>query len=66
MIQAVLFDKTKYTEEEAMQFLRHHKLRPIKPVHITEHKLRYRLALPHFQHYITKRAQEGVEYVIGF
>ena len=50
MIQAVLFDKTKYTEEEAMQFLRQHKLRPIKPVHITEQKLRYRLALPHFQH----------------
>lgn len=77
MIQAVIFDKSKYTIPEAIAYLRHHKLKPIKQPHTTEHYIRFRINIPHFDNYITasrfgrqrpsKDAKEdGIKYVIGY
>jgi hypothetical protein len=67
MIQAVIFDKSKHTIPDAMAYLRHHKLKPIKAPHITEHYIRFRINIPHFDNYITKDAKEdGIKYIIGY
>jgi len=45
-IQAILFEKDKFTADKARKFLKKHKYRPIKRVHKTENYLRYRLVKP--------------------
>lgn len=45
-LQAVLFDKNYWTKSKASSWLADHKYKPIKPVHVTNNYLRYRLKHP--------------------
>ena len=67
-IQAVLFDVNKFTPSTAEAWLKKHGLRNIKPVHMTEYHLRYRIMEPtYFRSFITQKYPEiGVEYIRGF
>jgi len=64
-IQSVIFDKDKYDVLEAMAYLRHHNIKPIKAPHITENYIRMRISPPNFSHYITKDLHNGVKLIIG-
>ena len=67
-IQSIIFDKSKWSEEQAEQWLNKHGHHPIKSVHETTNFLRYRQANPNkFKHYITKKLNNGsIELIIGF
>ena len=65
-IQSVIFEKDKYTVPEAMAYLKHHNLKPIKAPHITENYIRMRVDMPHFKNYITKSMGDGIKAIIGF
>lgn len=45
-IQSVLFDNNKWNKEKADKWLNKHNLKPIKEVHETKNKLRYRIREP--------------------
>ena len=45
-IQAILFEKDKFTTDKARKFLKKHNYIPIKRVHKTENYLRYRIRRP--------------------
>lgn len=65
MIQAVLFDRNKWTSAEARKWLKLHNYQPIKRVHITNNNLRYRLKQPFkTSRYITKHLSNGVTLII--
>lgn len=65
-IQAVLFDKSLWSDEMARGWLKRHKLKPIKKVHITDNYLRYRIRSPiiYSKFSITKESG-GVRFVLG-
>lgn len=64
-IQAILFDKNKWDEKTASDWLKKHDHHPIKKVHITKNYLRYRLEQPSkFSNYITKKLDNGIDLVI--
>lgn len=64
-IQAVLFDGRYWEQDDARKWLRQHKLKPIKPVHITEHYMRYRILTPHKnKQYRTKKLDNHVTLII--
>jgi len=66
-IQSVLFDKKKFDQTKAVAFLKSHHLKPIKAVHITKNKLRYRINPPSmFKRFRIKHITDGVEFVLGF
>lgn len=64
-IQALLFDKNKFTTSEAREWLKKHKHKPIKRVHITENYLRYRLRPPNKKYnYITQNFGKNIKAVM--
>lgn len=64
-IQAILFNKNKWTPSNALKWLKKHNHNPIKPVHITDNYLRYRLRQPHKDYsYITKDIGDGIKLII--
>ncbi len=65
-IQSVIFEKDKYTVPEALAYLKHHNLKPIKAPHITEEYIRMRVDTPHYKKYITKDLKNGIKAIIGF
>lgn len=65
-IQAVLFDRELWIPRIARIWLKHHELIPIKRVHITDDKLRYRIHEPDYDSFITKKLADGIELIIGF
>lgn len=66
-IQSVTFDRRLWDQTDATNWLKAHKLKPIKEVDITKHRLRYRLRDPtRFDHFVTKKTRVGIEFVIGF
>lgn len=65
LIQSVIFDKTKYTTQMARNFLRIHKLKPIKRVHTTQNHYRYRIREPKYKKYRTINIHKGVKFVLG-
>jgi len=67
--QAILFDTKKgWTERLSHEWLKEHRLIPIKPVHKTANYLRYRLQEPDEKHYRYRIINfgHGVHAVIGF
>lgn len=65
-VQAVLFDKSLFTPEEARKWLVNHKLPSRKRVHITDKYLRYRILEPNqFARFRTKQIKEGIKLIIG-
>jgi hypothetical protein len=45
-MQAILFDKRYWTQQKARKYIHANSYKPIKPVHITDNYLRYRLREP--------------------
>lgn len=68
MIQAVIFDKFIWTTALARKFLKKHKFKPIKKVHITDRYYRYRLHNPKkFSRMRTKSVPKWhLKFIIGF
>lgn len=64
--QAVIFDKHLWTCDRARAWLRAHKYKPIKRVHVTGEHLRYRLHPPNYRQYVTKDIGDGIKLVLGF
>lgn len=66
-VQAVLFDRERFTRTKAKNWLRSHSIKAIKPVHETAHLLRYRVLEPsRFGRMRTKKIADGVAFVIGW
>ena len=66
-VQSVIFDKNKYSVQDAYHYLKKHGLKNIKAPHITDQYIRMRLEPPIYDNYITKQAgQVGIKYIIGF
>ena len=51
VLQAVLFDRFKWSTEDAKQWLKEHSFLPIKKVHITDKFKRFRIAEPDYKKY---------------
>lgn len=67
IVQAVIFDKTKWNTEQARQFLQRHEMKPIKRVHITKNYYRYRLVEPNSDRpHKLKEITDGVKLVLEF
>jgi hypothetical protein len=67
MVQAVLFDKDRYTIPEALAYLRKHNMHPIKAPHVTSHYIRCRLENPALHsNFYTKDIGNGIKLVIGY
>lgn len=67
-IQAVLFDKDKYTSLNAMKWLKKHDLTPIKRQHLTENYRRYRINEPNEfieNSFRTFPVIDGIKFIIG-
>lgn len=67
LIQAIRFDRTRWTADQARKWLTSHNFHPIKRVDKTAGELRYRLRPPdQFRSYATKQTGEGINFIIGF
>lgn len=65
--QSVLFDNEKWNTIKAMRWLKNHNIKPLKRVHKTEDKLRYRVNDPsNYSRFRTKKLGGGIELVLGF
>ena len=66
-IQAVLFKKVYYKPAEARRWLQGNRIQPIKPVHITENFLRYRISQPHYYRRLrTIPVTKTIQFIIGY
>lgn len=66
-IQSILFDNKKWTSVKAMKWIKSHNYKPLKRVHKTENKFRYRINEPEqFKRFRTKKLGDGIEVVLGF
>lgn len=67
-IQSVLFDKKRFSPERAKQWLSNHKLHPIKDMHETKDKYRFRIKEPDEDnfYYRTKKIDHGIEIIVMF
>lgn len=66
-IQAVLFDNKMFNTRSAARELRKMGVTPMKKVHKTTNKLRYRIQDPKkFTKLRTKSTTKGVEIIVGF
>jgi len=69
-VQAILFDKHRFTAEDAKRILQELDYTPIKAVHITEHYRRYRIREPEefregtFRTYDSPTTR-GLKFIIG-
>ena len=66
-IQAVLFEKNKYSKLMANYWLFKHKLKKIKPFHVTRKFYRARIKNPSkYERMRIKRTSKGINFIIGF
>lgn len=66
-VQAVLFDKSKYTTASAGNKLKNMGFKPLKKAHITTNKIRFRIEEPEqFDHFATLKKAHGIELIIGY
>lgn len=65
-VQAVLFDKKKWTTTQARTWIAKHDYKAIKRVDITKNLLRYRLKSPKkYKRFSIKSSTKGIKFVIG-
>lgn len=65
-IQSVIFDKSYWTIPESRQWLKAHRIKPLKR-HTTKRFYRYRIHEPSdFQRIRTKKTSDGLDLLIGF
>lgn len=66
-VQAVLFEKSKFSTAQARSWIDAHKYKRSKKVHITEKQLRYRVRKPSDKYkYRTKEIASGIKLVMGY
>jgi hypothetical protein len=66
-VQALLFDRARYTPDSAIRWTITHGYRPLKGVHTTPHENRVRLQGPdEFGRFVTKTFGDGIKAVIGY
>lgn len=67
-IHGVLFDKIKWTPTTSLNWLKEHKLKPIRPRNISERYFRYRITIPNYNlyDYYTKDIGHGIKFILGF
>jgi len=67
-VQSILFDIKKYNAKQSREWLKKHpQYKPIKRVHKTVDKLRYRIQEPsQFVRFRTKKLGDGIELILGF
>lgn len=67
IIQAILFDMELFDTSKARRWLKKHNYTPLKRVHKSRNRLRYRLEEPDkFSKLITKKTKEGITFIIGY
>ena len=67
MIQALLFDKKYFNLKNSLKWLKIHKYTPIKPPHITDNYIRFRLNDPKlFKSFRFIEFGKGVSAIYGF
>jgi hypothetical protein len=65
-VQSILFDATVFSKTEARRWLSDHGYEPIKPVHETEHWLRYRISEPYqYNRFRIKKFSPDIHVVFG-
>lgn len=66
LVQAVLFEKEKFTPIKARSWLKRHNHTPIKRAHLTENYYRYRIMDPDkLMDFITQDLGEGVKLILA-
>jgi hypothetical protein len=66
-VTAAMFDKNRWSKQEAENWLMSHNLTPIKNVHETDNYYRYRMKNPKGYHMMrTKKLNDGINLIIGF
>ena len=65
IIQSITFNRKTTTPEQARLFIKTMGLKPIKKVHKTKNRLRYRITPPVFKKYITKKLPHDIHLIIG-
>lgn len=66
-IQSILFDNKKWSTARATTWLKNHNIKPIKQVHKTTNKLRYRISKPeNYKRFRIKKVSKDIELIIGF
>lgn len=66
-IQAVIFDRRRFTTDRARKWLKEHNLKAIKRVDKKGNQLRYRLRSPsRYKRFITKKTSKAISFIIGF
>ncbi len=66
-IQAVIFNKKRFTADKAREWLRKHDYKAIKRVDKTKNFLRYRLKNPkQFRTFTTKPLNKSISLIMGF
>lgn len=65
-IQSILFSKKDFKKSDCKKELEKMKLVPLKPVHETAEKYRYRITDPKkYQSFRTKEISKGIEVIFG-
>ena len=64
-LQSILFDKKSWTKEKACKWLKDNNYEPIKDVHETKNKYRYRINYPYFRKYRTIKNKQNISFVFG-
>lgn len=66
-VQAVLFDKNKFTTEKCRRWLKSNNFEPLKRVDVTDNYYRYRIIEPDDNHkYRVKKIDDKIKFIIGF
>ena len=67
VLQAVLFDRFKWSTEDAKQWLKEHSFLPIKKVHITDKYKQFRITELDYKKYKYRinYGNNGISFIIG-
>lgn len=66
-VQAILFEKSKWTVARAKAWVSQHGHKPIKPPHTTANHIRFRLYSPKkFKRMRTIAIGKGIKFIVGF
>jgi hypothetical protein len=66
MIQAILFNKNKWTMPEVENYIKDKNIKLLKKIHETSNYYRCRIHTPDFKNYMTTPEHHGIRYVVGF
>lgn len=67
-IQSIIFDREKWTLDEAKDWILDNEFDIIKMPHLTDRFIRFRQKEPNYKkyNYITKKLKDGIEFIIGY